>query len=38
MELYDQVEIIPVYESSLILMNIACGAIILNEKDMYTWY
>lgn len=29
MELYDQVDTIPIYQSSLILFNIAAGAIIM---------
>ena len=32
MEVYDQVEIVPIYQSALILLNILCGAIILDEK------
>ena len=38
MENYDQVETIPIYQSSLILLNIASGAIIMNEKRLYTWF
>jgi len=29
MELYEQVDTIPIYQSSLILLNIAAGAIIM---------
>jgi hypothetical protein len=38
MELYDQVDTIPVYQSSLILFNIAAGAIILQEARLYKWW
>jgi hypothetical protein len=31
MENYDQVKATPIYESSLIIMNICCGLIISNE-------
>eukprot|EP00355_Strombidium_rassoulzadegani_P007882 CAMPEP_0168619692 /NCGR_PEP_ID=MMETSP0449_2-20121227/6739_1 /TAXON_ID=1082188 /ORGANISM="Strombidium rassoulzadegani, Strain ras09" /LENGTH=169 /DNA_ID=CAMNT_0008660647 /DNA_START=234 /DNA_END=743 /DNA_ORIENTATION=+ len=37
MEIYDQIEIIPIYNSSMILLNICAGAIVLNEKLYYTW-
>ena len=36
MELYDQVETIPIYQSSLILLQIAAGAVILQEIRLYT--
>ena len=36
MELYDQVDTIPIYQSSLILLNIASGAIIMQESELYT--
>jgi hypothetical protein len=38
MENYDQIEIVPIYQTSLILLNIICGAIILDERDMYRWF
>jgi hypothetical protein len=38
MEVFDQIEIVPIYQTSLILLNILCGAIILDERDMYQWY
>ena len=38
MDLYDQVDTIPIYQSSLIILNIGSGAIILKEADMYTWW
>jgi fatty-acid desaturase len=38
MELYDQVETIPVYNSSLIFFNIAAGAIVMQEYKLYKWY
>ena len=36
MTIYPQLEIQPIYETSLIVFNMLCGAIILNEKAMYT--
>lgn len=36
MELYDQVETIPIYQSSLILMNICAGTIVMQESRLYT--
>ena len=36
MELYDQVDTIPIYQSSLILLNIASGAIVMQESKLYT--
>ena len=38
MENYDQAEIGPINESSLILLNLICGGIILNEQKLYKWY
>lgn len=38
MEMYEQIEVVPIYQSSLILLNILCGGIILNEEAMYQWY
>jgi|TARA_B110000285_G_C14620309_1_gene378824 uncharacterized membrane protein len=35
MEVYDQVEIIPIYQTSLILFNIVSGSIVLNQVEMY---
>jgi hypothetical protein len=37
MEVYDQIEIVPIYQSSIIMMNICAGAIIMNEKQFYSW-
>lgn len=36
MRIYPQLEIQPIYETSLIVWNLICGALILNEKKMYT--
>lgn len=36
MEVYDQIDIIPIYQTALILFNMMGGAIILNEQAMYT--
>jgi len=36
MEVYNQAEIGPIYSSSLILLHMLCGGIILNEKALYT--
>ena len=38
MELYEQVDTIPIYQSSLILLNIAAGAIIMQESRLYSLY
>lgn len=38
MECYDQIEIIPLYQTALILMNITSGILILNEQEMYRAY
>ena len=35
--LYDQLETVPIYESSLILMNTISGAIILQESAELGW-
>ena len=34
-ELHKQNQVIPIYETSLIMLNILCGAIILNERKYY---
>ena len=36
-EFYDQVEVMPIYLTLLIFLNIFCGAVILDEYMMYTW-
>ena len=36
MEFYDQIEVIPIYNTLLIFMNMFCGAVILDEYKMYT--
>lgn len=36
MRIYSQLEIQPVYQTSLILFNLFCGAIILDEQRLYT--
>ena len=38
MEIYDQIEIIPIYQTALILLNITSGSIILNEIEVYHTY
>ena len=35
MEMYPAIEFMPVYNTFLIIMNIFCGAIILDEAKMY---
>ena len=35
---YDQAEIGPLNESMLILFNLLCGGIILNEQKLYKWW
>lgn len=37
MEIYPAVELMPVYNTFQILANIVCGALILDEKSMYTF-
>lgn len=38
MENYEQLNATPIYESSLIMMNITCGIIIMNDSQLYEWY
>ena len=38
MALYEQVMIIPIYQTSLIIMTFCAGAVILDEKKMYTTF
>lgn len=38
MENYEQLNATPIYESSLIMMNITCGIIILHESQLYEWH
>ena len=35
---YDQMEIIPIYQSSVILNNVLCGGIIFNEFSRYVYW
>jgi hypothetical protein len=32
---YDQMQIIPIYQSAIILTNVLCGAIIFQEMNKY---
>jgi hypothetical protein len=34
--LYDQIEIVPIYQASLILLNMLCGSVIMKESSDYT--
>jgi hypothetical protein len=36
MSVYDQLETVPIYQSSLVIYSMISGAIILDEKSMYT--
>ena len=36
MHLYDQIEIVPIYQSALILLNMLCGSVIMNESADYS--
>ena len=36
MNLFDQVQYIPIYQSALIFSNIICGAVIMQESKLYT--
>lgn len=35
-QFYDQVEVMPIYNTFLIFMNMFCGAVILDEYKMYS--
>lgn len=35
---YNQLEVVPIYQSSVIINNILCGGIIFNEFKFYTWW
>jgi len=37
MEFYDQIEVIPIYNTLLIFMNLLCGSVLLDEYEMYTF-
>lgn len=34
---YEQLDATPTYQSSLILLNILCSIVVLDEKQVYTW-
>ena len=34
--LFNEVQVIPIYETSAIILNLVCGCIILDEKKMYS--
>ena len=36
MELYDQMDTIPIYQSALIILNICAGSIVLHESKLYS--
>lgn len=36
MHLYDQIEIVPIYQASLILLNMLCGSVIMKESNDYS--
>lgn len=38
MELYDQVDTIPIYQSSIILLQITAGALIMKESKLYEFW
>jgi hypothetical protein len=35
---YNQLEVVPIYQSSVIINNILCGGIVLGEFKYYLWY
>ena len=37
LRLFKEVDVIPVYETMMILMNLTCGSIILSGESVYTW-
>ena len=37
MKIYPQLELHPIFETSMILFNMSSGAIILNEKQLYSY-
>ena len=37
MSMYEQISVLPIYESGLVMFNIICGTVILNEGTVYTW-
>ena len=36
MHLYDQIEIVPIYQAALILLNMLCGSVIMKESNDYS--
>ena len=36
MSMYEQISVMPIYESGLVMFNIICGAVILREDKVYT--
>ena len=37
MKYYDQVEVVPIFQTCLMIMWITTGLIVLNEKQFYSW-
>ena len=37
MKYYDQVEVVPIFQTCLMIMWITSGLIVLNEKKFYSW-
>ena len=35
---YNQLEVVPIYQSSVIINNIICGGVIFNEFRLYSWW
>ncbi|CDW72158.1 phospholipase d [Stylonychia lemnae] len=38
LKFYNQLEVIPIYQSSVILNNLLCGGLIFNEFQYYSWW
>jgi len=38
MELYEQVDTVPIYQSSIIIMNVVAGVVVMQESELYTSY
>ena len=35
---YNQLEVVPIYQSSVIIHNILCGGVIFDEFRLYSWW
>lgn len=37
MRLYQHIDVVPVYQSAVIVNHLVCGLILLNEQAFYSW-